>query len=143
MDRLDLDRLRNRKVAGCGLALTLALAASAGCRTPRSEVPPGPVFSNNGQAPNPVGFGSQPNPADGSAAVPPGGSKFGIPAPGTSPSANYGVPAGGFGAPGTNLGTQSTMPPSLSTPGFAGMSSPGGASNPMTGFPRVESVVVQ
>ncbi len=133
-----MDRLY-RNLAGSGLALTLVLAG-AGCRTPRSEVPPSPAFSGNGQAPD-VGFSKAPNPIDGpgSAGMPPaGGGQFGTPSPSSTPS--YGPSAGGaFSAPGSNLGTQSSMPSPLPTgtaPGTGSLASPGGASNPMSGIPQ-------
>ncbi len=58
-----MDRLHfSRNLASCGLALSL-LVAGAGCRTPKSEVPPSPTFSGNGQTL--VGFNQEPNPMSG------------------------------------------------------------------------------
>src|SRR4051812_44159178 len=106
-----MDRL-NRKLAGCGLALVMAMPG-AGCRSTRSEVPPSPSFAGNGQAP--IGFSQEPNPVNGSAGLPVGNSQYGIPSPGTTP--NYGPGGqGGFGAPGSNLGGQPDTSPTTTVP---------------------------
>src|SRR3954451_19154693 len=90
-----------RALAVGGLAVALILS-SAGCRSTRSEVPPGRGFSpDSGQTP-PVSFSSQPNvsamnglPSSLGAGGPAG--QFGTPAPGAAP---YGAPtANAYGPP--------------------------------------------
>lgn len=126
-----MDRL-NRNLAACGLALALATSGT-GCKSTRSEVPPSPSFSGNGQAP--IGFNKDPNPVSGAAGLPGANSQYGTPTPTTTPS--YGPPGqGGFGGVGSNLGSPATTPPSSTAPGYDGLSSPLGASNPATGLPQ-------
>jgi len=121
-----MDRLC-RVLASGSLALALgALGCACGCRSMRSEVPPGKPYSTTGGSPPTVGFSSSPraNPAYGAGqwsnsptspgmSVPDGntalsgsssGAQLGTPAPS---SANYGSPVGmgaKFGAPSTNSG---------------------------------------
>ncbi len=52
---------RPLRLAGCLLAL--ALASSAGCRSTKSEVPPGRPYARTGDQPPAVGFSSEPHPA--------------------------------------------------------------------------------
>ena len=49
----------NRMFLGCGLGLLLA---ASGCRSPRSDVPPGPPIAKETLPPAQVGFGSDPHP---------------------------------------------------------------------------------
>lgn len=48
----------NRGMLGGGLAL---IVAATGCRSPRSDVPPGPPIAKESTLPEPVGFGSDPH----------------------------------------------------------------------------------
>lgn len=124
-----MDR-RNRTLAGVGLALTLTLTGT-GCRSTRSEVPRGRLFSGHGQAPPPVQFGSSPAGTNGFSALP-GGTGEGLPSQnsagqiGTPPpgSGNYGVPTGNaFGPPGTST---------LATPPSSSLGAPAqGGSDPL------------
>jgi hypothetical protein len=96
-----MDR-QTRRLAGCGLMFVLAIA---GCKSTRSEVPPGRRYSGDGRQVPPVGFSSDPHPAaaNGMGAVPGGPGmmpgQYGTPAPATP---NYGAPTGhSFGPPGS------------------------------------------
>jgi hypothetical protein len=101
------------------LALVLAAVGSAGCRSTRSEVPPGKPYQTTSGAPPSVGFSNEPHPntATGMAALygnkgpgallggdrgsttPGDNVTYGMPAPGMS---NLGAPTDNkFGAPGT------------------------------------------
>lgn len=91
--------------------LVLLLAATPGCRTPRTEVPPEPAFSNHGGPADrpPVGFSSeppaaQPNPMPngmpGDAQVP---GAYGTAQPTFSPNG----PQGQAGLPDANYAPQS------------------------------------
>ena len=118
---------REHMAAGLGLALTLTFGL-AGCRTPRSEVPPSKTFSGTGQPPAALPFGSSGNAANGFSALP-GGSGDG--APGSSNAGQLGTPgtnSGNFGVPSTN----SFGPPG--TVNGAGVSA--GAANPLVGVPQ-------
>jgi hypothetical protein len=119
MERLDL-RL-NRALAAGALALVLTVSVT-GCRSTRSEVPPGRGYApGTGQTP-PLSFSNQPSnnalnglpPAVGTGE--PGSARFGTPAPSANP---YGAPtANAYGPPGTSgLSTSS----SLGAPGGAGL----------------------
>jgi hypothetical protein len=101
-----MDR-RTRRLVGCGLALAILLPG-AGCRSMRSEVPPGRPFSPDGKQQPPIGFSSQPNPVDGlsglhNTAPGTGASTGQLGMPSAGPSAStYGVPSGNFGPPGSS-----------------------------------------
>jgi hypothetical protein len=93
MDRL----IVQRTLTGCGLGLALILSGT-GCRSMRSEVPPGRTYSGPG-APPPIEFSKSPNPATGPSALPGGGGagQYGTPAPSTG---LYGAPtSNGYGPP--------------------------------------------
>jgi hypothetical protein len=97
-----MDRL-NRTMAGCGLML--ALAAAGGCKSTRSEVPPGRPYTNDGRQVPPIGFSSDPHAMTGPGTVSgmgaPGGPQFGTPSSATS--SNMGAPTNNlYGAPGTS-----------------------------------------
>ncbi|OJW24634.1 MAG: hypothetical protein BGO49_06215 [Planctomycetales bacterium 71-10] len=55
------------RLAPLGAMLALAVAASSGCRSTKSEVPPGRPYARTGEPPV-VGFSSDPHPAPGNAA---------------------------------------------------------------------------
>jgi hypothetical protein len=118
-----MDRL-SRVLAGSLAMLLVAVSAASGCRSMRSEVPPGKPYSTTGGQP-PVGFSSDAHPKTGvgpgmyqgglnaSNASPDGNQTFnasngmnpqlGVPAPN---SANYGQPTPNkYGAVGSNNGT--------------------------------------
>jgi hypothetical protein len=100
------------RMAGAALLATVALAS--GCRSTRSEVPPGKPYARTGEAPPTVGFSSDPHPGalgmPGSTNVGPGGMaddplassqpQYGTPTPGSRgvelPTANR------YGPPGTS-----------------------------------------
>jgi hypothetical protein len=95
-----MDR-QTRRLAGFGLMFVLA---TSGCRSTRSEVPPGRKFSGDGREIPSVGFSSDPHPAgaNGMGSVPGGPGtmpgRYGTPAPATP---NYGMPTGNaYGPPG-------------------------------------------
>lgn len=108
-----MDRLK-MTLAGCGLAAVLTVS---GCRSMRSEVPPGRPFASEGGQSS-VGFSTDPHPATGPGAgmggvaqpgVPgsysgmpqDGPGQFGTPAPGASDK--YGAPTeNAYGPPGTS-----------------------------------------
>lgn len=117
-----MDRL-NRTLAGCGLALWLA-ATGAGCRSTRSEVPPGRMPANNGPT-GAVGFSNEAHPLTGANPAPysatngaPGAmGQLGTPPPGA---------AAGLGAPTNNL----YGPPGSSPLGREGSAAGAPASTP-------------
>jgi hypothetical protein len=136
-----MDRL-NRALAGASLALALTVVTSAsGCRSMRSEVPPGRPFTPDGQQTPPIGFSSTPGtpalsglPTSPGTGAPGSAGQLGTPAPGANP---YGAPTGNtFGPPGTSgLATS----PSAGAASGAGLppSMPGAsASDPTTGIPQ-------
>ena len=135
-----MDR-RERMLTGLGLTIALALGAP-GCRTPRSEVPPGKAFSGSGQAQpqaGAVGFGSAPHGPNGFAGLP-SGSGEGL--PGSNAAGQLGTPApgvGNYGAPTNNTygppGTSSLATPPSSSLGAPSMSPPVG-SDPAVGLPQ-------
>ena len=134
-------------LAGCGLMLLLA---STGCKSTRSEVPPGRPYMSDGRQmpPGSTLFSSDPHPMAGNAlsntpgnppgapgALPgmpgstpgtPGGQpgapgQFGTPGPGAS--TNWGAPTGhAYGPPGTSgvVPTQASSPVALPTSPSAG-----------------------
>lgn len=132
-----MDRLK-RLVAGVGLSISVAACVS-GCKTPRSEIPPGKRFLGSGQPQAPLNFGSQPGgpggfsglsgaPVDGGPGQN-GPGQFGTPPPASS---TFGVPnTAAFGAPGTS-GLASPPASSLGAPGIGAP----GMSNPATGLPQ-------
>jgi hypothetical protein len=100
------------RLAGAAILATVALAA--GCRSTRSEVPPGKPYARTGEAPPTVGFSSQPHPGalgmPGSTNIGPGGMaddplaatqpQYGTPTPG---SRGVTLPTGNrYGPPGTS-----------------------------------------
>jgi hypothetical protein len=125
-----MDRLV-RILAGGGLAGALALVVCvSGCRSMRSEVPPGKPYPTHGGTPPTVGFSSDPraNPSASAGqwspgtsmtpgnSVPDGGTglttgsqpQFGTPTPNSSSS---GAPSGyRYGAPSTSTSTTPTSP---------------------------------
>ena len=110
-----MDRL-NRTMTGCGLLLLLA--TTGGCRSTRSEVPPGRPYTSDGRQVPPINFSNDPHPTTGPGLVnAPGAPQFGTPS--SANSANMGAPTGNqYGPPGTALG-------GMQTPQGAGFSSGG------------------
>ena len=112
-----MDR-QTRRLAGFGLMFVLA---TSGCRSTRSEVPPGRQYSGDGRQVPPVGFSSDPHPAgaNGMGSVPGGPGtmpgQYGTPAPATP---NYGMPTGNaYGPPGqAPAGSGRRRPPSSPSP---------------------------
>ena len=117
----------NGSMRGVGFILVAVALGSAGCRSTRSEVPPGKPYQTTGGAPPSVGFSTEPHPStatgmaalygnkgpgalvgDGRGASNPGDDMtYGTPAP-NSPS--LGTPTDNrFGAPGT-AGTSPSSP---------------------------------
>src|SRR5207248_3121229 len=87
-----MDRL-NRSLIACGLGLILA---ASGCRSPRSDVPPGRQYMKDGREVAPLGLSSDPRqpqssgfPNGSPGAVPGTSSGFGTP---SSAMSGYGVP---------------------------------------------------
>jgi hypothetical protein len=148
-----MDRL-NRALAGAGLALALTVVTTAtGCRSLRSEVPPGRPYTGDGKQSAPIEFSSTPgtsalnglpttgpgatgsaSAAAGQVGVPVGGpNAYGLPtgntygAPGSA-GMSSGLPGAGLGAaPSAGATTGSGLPPATA---------PGGASDPSTGIPQ-------
>jgi hypothetical protein len=111
-----MDRPNYSLVATCGLALILA---GTGCRSTRSDVPPGRQYTNDGRQVPGVSFSSDPHPAAGGGFSPnaPGmaagtSSPFGA----GSGMMNPGGQSGGFGPPVTG----SLMPGSPASMGIQG-----------------------
>jgi hypothetical protein len=140
-----MDRLNHSLVATCGLALVLA---ATGCRSTRSEVPPGRQYMNDGRQIPPVGFSAEPHqaPNSGFAGGAPGavpGSSNAYPTPNFSSSStsNYGAPTiGSYGPPATGASLPMPMPgsaASLGVPG-AGTSPSSGASASTQGIPTYD-----
>lgn len=94
MERPNAPRPRLVPLAGL---LALGLAAASGCRSTKSEVPPGRSYSRTGDAPPTVGFSSDPHPAPANAA---GGYDYNI-GPGASQDDRLAQPRGKttFGTP--------------------------------------------
>lgn len=99
-----MDR-RKLILAGCGLA---AFLAAPGCRSTRSEVPPGHAYSSDGRQIPSLGFSSDPRPLPNNAAgLTPGVSQnavgqYGMPAPNSGNNSALGAPTNhGYGPPGT------------------------------------------
>jgi hypothetical protein len=130
-----MDRLNRSLFVACGFGLMLS---ASGCRSPRSEVPPGRQYQNDGREVPPVGFSASPRASMGTG-MPgdPTGSASGTPPSNTTaPSSmtNYGTPTGhGYGPPVTampgagsssgssgSLGLPGTMPPYGGTTSAAG-----------------------
>jgi hypothetical protein len=109
-----MDRL-SRILAGGSLALILGVVGSvSGCRSMRSEVPPGKPYTTNGGTPPTVGFSSDPrsNPA----------ASAGQWSNGTTATPGNSVPDGGMGLGGTGTQPQYGTP----TPNAANYGAPGG-----------------
>jgi hypothetical protein len=123
-----MDWLKAAFVTTCGLGL---VCAAGGCRSPRSEVPPGRAYTNDGRQVPPIGFGSDPHPAQGggfTAGTPgtvPGRGGNAFAGPGSSP---YGAPTeNGYGPPAYNPAGSAGLP----LPGSpASLGVPGGSSLP-------------
>ncbi len=131
-----MDR-QTRRLAGCGLMFVLV---TSGCRSTRSEVPPGRRYSGDGRQVPSVGFSSDPHPAGangmGSAPGGPGTmpGQYGTPSPATR---NYGAPTGdSYGPPGSApvgsgaaaplFSEPSTAPPPVGAPPAAPSTDPVG-----------------
>jgi hypothetical protein len=100
-----MDRL-SRVMAVGSLAIVLGtVLISSGCRSMRSEVPPGKPYSTTGGQPPTVGFSSDPRPSTGAGAGMYGG---GLTPGATGPDGNQSVaPSNGmpqFGTPAPNPG---------------------------------------
>jgi hypothetical protein len=132
-----MDRL-NRTMAGCGLMLMLA--AAGGCRSTRSEVPPGRPYTSDGRQVPPVGFSTEPHPTTGPGITngQPGGPQYGTPSSATS--ANFGAPTNNlYGGPGTSPAGLPTGGAGFSSPGMESSSMPsGGLGMPSTGAAPVQ-----
>ncbi|WZO96004.1 hypothetical protein EP7_002977 [Isosphaeraceae bacterium EP7] len=120
-----MDRL-NRTLAACGLGLLVATSAT-GCRSTKSEVPPGrPYLGDGRQAPPAVGFSTDPSTPTGAMAGMPDPNNPARSAPtfgplGNTPNAmaGYGNPTGGrYGPPGTSGTTDQAPPPANLTPEY-------------------------
>jgi hypothetical protein len=129
-----MDRL-NRTMAGC--SLMLLLAAAGGCRSTRSEVPPGRPYTSDGRQVPPVGFSAEPHPMTGPGnAGGPGAPQFGTPSPASS--ATMGAPTSNqYGPPGTSTGGGPIPGAAFSSPGMeassmppAGLGTPSGGAAP-------------
>ena len=122
-----MDRLKYARWFGTGLGLILA---ASGCKTPRSEVPPGRPYLNDGRQAPPVGFSSEPPPATFPSSSPDatmGGATGSTPNPFGSTSAGmsrYGAPSDhGYGPPATSSpGGMSTGSSALGATGTPGAS---------------------
>jgi hypothetical protein len=130
-----MDRL-NRTLAACGLGLLVATSAT-GCRSTKSEVPPGrPYLGDGRQAPPAVGFSTDPSTPTGAMAGMPDPNNPARSAPtfgplGNTPNAmaGYGNPTGGrYGPPGTAGSAGPTSPANL-TPEYSVV--PASASAPL------------
>ncbi len=116
-----MDRL-SYTLAACGIS---ALLLGTGCRSTRSEVPPGRPYAGDGRQAPPVGFSSDPRPLPNNAAgltpgvIPNTPGKYGTPTPGDS--GRYGVPTvGNYGAPGSSpLGATPAAPGQTYSPSLA------------------------
>ncbi len=111
-----MDR-QTRRLAGCGLMFVLA---ASGCRSTRSEVPPGRQYAGDGRQVPSVGFSSDPHPtgANGLGSMPGGPGtmpgQYGTPPPATP---NYGMPTGNaYGPPGQAPAGPGTAAPLFSEP---------------------------
>lgn len=132
-------RLRNW--AACGLLMVLS---TAGCRSMRSSVPPGPKFSPDGRQQPSVGFSTDPHPANqagnpalnAASNLAPGGTMPGasggpqVGTPGVN-GGNFGVPGGAaFGQPGTSGAAPSLNPGGSSLSGGSAGSESGTLGQP-------------
>jgi hypothetical protein len=125
-----MDRLK-RVLAGGALAMTFGtVVAASGCRSTRNEVPPGPKYSNTGDASSSLGFNSAPHQYNGLGANSPYANPSVPGQPGTT-----GSPAVlGGGAPGS--ATDPALPPSMGASGSSyGTPTPnGGMGQPTPGL---------
>jgi hypothetical protein len=122
-----MDRLRRVLTGGTLVLIAGTVIASSGCRSLRSEVPPGPRYSTTGGTP-PLGFNQEPRPNTmagsgfyGNSATPgqpgmPGGDPTGA-GLGSSP-AQLGTPAPSSGLYGVTPGVGRSAP--SMTPGTPG-----------------------
>lgn len=116
-----MDRRHCSWLAACGLGVLLAV--TGGCRTPRSEVPPGRQFLSDGRQAPAVGFSSDPHPP----------AITGMPS--TSPGAQSST-TGVMANRSTNLGapTNNVYGPSTTASAIPQLANPAGAYGP-TGAP--------
>jgi hypothetical protein len=125
-----MDRLTRSLLAHCGLGLVVLFT---GCRTPRSEVPPGRQYTNDGRQVPPVGFSASPHEALNNG-MPSGGTvPGGIPGrpdamygpQGAGASNNLGMTQGAaFGPPATGVNLPGTEAPGAQ--GASGFPASGG-----------------
>ena len=137
MERLN-HRL-NRALAAGALVLVLAIAAS-GCRSTRSEVPPGRGYKpGSGQTP-PLSFSNQPGnnamnalPPTAGGGDPAANARFGTPAPSGTP---YGAPTtNAYGPPGTSGMAGTSSPGATTASGLpTGAGGLGASPSPLTGI---------
>lgn len=127
MDRPSFRRVSTSLLMSAGLLTTVTL--SSGCRSTRSEVPPGKPYARTGEQPPAVGFSTQPHPADSGGMNPvanigPGGmTDDRLAGGGTGQTAEplYGTPTAG--SKGVELPTANSYGP----PGTSGFDPAGGA----------------
>jgi hypothetical protein len=119
-----MDRLKGTLLFGCGLSVIVAVG---GCRTPRSEVPPGRQYLNDGRQAPPVGFSADAHPPVVSGF--PSGAPGGMAGPaGTYPAPPLNASASRLGAP-----TDSAYGPPQT--GYTPPSSASGGGIPLPGSP--------
>jgi hypothetical protein len=112
-----------------GAALLSTVVLSSGCRSTRSEVPPGKPYARTGDEPPAVGFSSQPHPANaggmpGPINIGPGGMNEGrVAGTGNSSQPTFGTPTPG--SKGGRLPTANAFGP----PGTSGLDPSAGASS--------------
>lgn len=127
MDRPCFRLLSSSFLMSAGLLATAAL--SSGCRSTRSEVPPGKPYARTGEQPPAVGFSTQPHPADAGGMNPvanigPGGmtdDRLAGGGGGQTAEPLYGTPTAG------NKGVELPTVNSYGPPGTSGLDPAGGA----------------
>ncbi len=127
MDRPSFRLLSSSVLMSTGLLATVAL--SSGCRSTRSEVPPGKPYARTGEQPPSVGFSAEPHPANAGGMNPvanigPGGmvdDRLAGSASGQTAEPLYGTPTPG--SKGVELPTANRYGP----PGTSGVDPAGGA----------------
>lgn len=121
---------RHRGVLAAGmLAMVMGMVAGgSGCRTPRSEVPPGPRYSTTGD-PSAAGFNSEPR---GMSALNPYGAANQTLSNSGMAGGIPGMPSPGIGGPVPGATPDGMPPASTGMPGLSGSSygtpAPGGSS---------------